>query len=258
MRGVKLLSLGGGNAAGEFDANSIAATATPTAIAAIIAAGYGGVMYDVEEVNGPAADTVPAFAAAFAALKNSSLLVGVTVSHSAPYQTDTPEDAVALAKAFAGNPDVDIISPQLYSSGDERKPDFAETNSCIDAGCTWSVYAGTRANFAPSVVDDTHYAPTITYFHSNHDIDVGGYFVWAQEKNKHAAAEGGGGNAAALQSSSSSSSSSSRRTIAAVASLIEGAISGDCGVAVNGSAATNEQNRLAGWVQARLLATYPR
>ena len=87
-------------------------------------------MYDVEEVDGPASETVPAFAAAFADLKKAGLAVGVTVSHSAPYATDTPADAVALAKAFASDKNVDIISPQLYSSGTETAPQFDETASC--------------------------------------------------------------------------------------------------------------------------------
>lgn len=49
------------------------------------------------------------------------------MSHSAPYQTDTPEDAVAFVKAWCADPNVDILSPQLYSSGTERSPDFTET-----------------------------------------------------------------------------------------------------------------------------------
>ena len=112
-------------------------------------------MFDAEEIVGSASVMVPAFHGAFAACKAANLSVGVTVSHSAPYQTDTPADAVALIKAWAADASIDILSPQLYSSGSEAAPEFAETASCKDAGCTWALYTGSKAAFAPSIVDAT-------------------------------------------------------------------------------------------------------
>ena len=35
---------------------------------------------------------------------------------------------------------LDIISPQLYSTGIEGYPDFDETYNCKAAGCTWEKY----------------------------------------------------------------------------------------------------------------------
>lgn len=99
---VPLSRVGGGNAAGQFTATNLQAATTVNSTNAIKAAGYGGVMFDAEEVIGDAASVVGAFKAAFAACKSAGLKVGVTTSHSAPYATDTPEVAVALVKAWAG------------------------------------------------------------------------------------------------------------------------------------------------------------
>jgi len=99
-----------------------------------------GIVYDVEEVDGGSDEMVPAFAASFAKVKAAGLYVIVTTSHSAPYACDTPETAVALVKAWAQDSNIDILSPQLYSNGREGSPEFAETNSCKDAGCTWELY----------------------------------------------------------------------------------------------------------------------
>ena len=88
-------------------------------VAKINASAYDGVMFDVEEVVGPASTMVPLFGEAFAAIKKRGLLVGVTTSHSAPYQTDEPADAVAFVKAWVADPRIDVLSPQLYSSGSE-------------------------------------------------------------------------------------------------------------------------------------------
>lgn len=139
-------------------------------------------MFDVEEVQGSAVTTVPAFAAAFRACKAASLKVGVTVSHSAPYQTDTPAVAVALVRAWVADPTIDVLSPQLYSSGQEPKPQFDETKNCKDAGCSWSLYKGARAAFAPSIVDGTQFAAVQEYFAAApYSISTAGYFQWKQQ-----------------------------------------------------------------------------
>ena len=70
-------------------------------------------MFDAEEVIGDASSVVNAFKGAFKALKAAGLKVGVTTSHSAPYQTDTPDVAVALIKAWTADANIDVLSPQL-------------------------------------------------------------------------------------------------------------------------------------------------
>ena len=139
-------------------------------------------MFDVEEVQGSASVIVPAFSAAFVALKKAGLQTGVTTSHSAPYQTDTPEDAVAMVKAWAADAYLDILSPQLYSSGSEGAPQFDPTNSCKDAGCTWELYKGCKALFAPSIVAANQYPAVQNFFQQNSSlaIPVAGFFQWAQ------------------------------------------------------------------------------
>jgi len=179
LKGVKYISLGGGNHHGAFTVTNINAIATK--LQDIISAGYGGVMYDVEEVTGPHADVITAFANSFQAVKNAGLMVAVTTSHSAPYHTDTPAGAAEIVKAWASDANVDILSPQLYTSGLESSPDYAETDSCKNAGCLWSLYKGANgAKFAPSIVEESHYAPIVTYFSTNYQIDCEGYFIWKQ------------------------------------------------------------------------------
>jgi hypothetical protein len=178
--GTPWITLGGGNSAGFIDQSALEAIATSGQ--QIIDAGYKGVMFDVEEVEGSATQIVPAFATAFAELKKAGLLVGVTTSHSAPYATDTPEDAIAFVKAWVQDDNIDILSPQLYSSGQESSPEFDETATCVDQGCTWDLYKGCKAQFAPSIVDDSQFNEVQTYFEgpNGYGIPVAGFFQWAQ------------------------------------------------------------------------------
>ncbi len=101
---------------------------------------------------------IPLYQEAFKTAKNLGLTTVVTTSHSAPYDTDTPADAVALVKAWVADLNLDIISPQLYSSGMESAPEFELTSSCASSGCTWNLYQGSKARFVPSIVNASHYA----------------------------------------------------------------------------------------------------
>jgi hypothetical protein len=56
--------------------------------------------------------------------------VAVTVSHSAPVEADTAADSVAYINAWVTDTNIDILSPQLYTSGTESSPDYAETSFC--------------------------------------------------------------------------------------------------------------------------------
>lgn len=177
--GSKWITLGGGNAAGVFTSSALLDMAGQAET--IKTAGYNGVMFDVEEVTGSAVSVIPAFTKAFAAMKAAGLSVGVTTSHSAPYACDTPQDAVAFVKAWVQDSNIDVLSPQLYSSGSEGAPEFAETSSCVDAGCTWALYKGCKGIFAPSIVTDSQYAAVQAYFNDTaRGIPVGGFFEWAQ------------------------------------------------------------------------------
>merc|ERR1719213_23248 len=100
---------------------------------------------------------IPVLAASFKALKDAGLEVGITVSHSAPYKCDSAADAVAFVKAWVKDPNVAFISPQLYSSGNETSPEYAETSSCKSEGCTWDLYKDATVDVVPSIVDDSQY-----------------------------------------------------------------------------------------------------
>jgi len=175
--GTKYLTLGGGNDAGKFDSKSL----SKIGIAAeyIKNTTYKGVIFDVEIVSGSSNNMVQAFAQAFKALKEEGLIVGVTTSHSAPYETDTPEVAVDLIKNWVQDSNIDFLSPQLYSSGMEGSPDFAETSNCKDYGCTWDLYIGMVPKMIPSLVEESHYSATQTFF-ADIGITTEGFFQWRQ------------------------------------------------------------------------------
>jgi len=182
LKGTRYVSLGGGNAAGMFDANSLAAiTAHCNGGGSIFKqAGYSGIVYDVEEVIGDMS-IVSSFSQSFQACKQAGLAVIVTTSHSAPYQTSTPDVAVALVKSWVRDKNVDAVSPQLYSSGQEGAPDFAETSQCASQGCTWDLYKSATAAFWPSLVQTSHLSATQSFFQGK-GIPVGGYIQWAQTR----------------------------------------------------------------------------
>eukprot|EP01063_Lacrimia_lanifica_P012715 TRINITY_DN193_c0_g1_i1.p1 TRINITY_DN193_c0_g1~~TRINITY_DN193_c0_g1_i1.p1 ORF type:complete len:246 (+),score=89.48 TRINITY_DN193_c0_g1_i1:53-790(+) len=177
LKGKKVVTVGGGNGAGTFNVANI--NKITAGIGAVQKANYTGIIFDVEEVSGPAADVNVAFGKAFAAAKKAGLTVAITMSHSAPYACDTPADAVAMVKAWAADTNVDILSPQLYSSGSEAKPEFAETNSCVAQGCTWDLYAPFKGVFAPSIVDAAQYDEVKSFF-AKKGIPTGGFIEWRQ------------------------------------------------------------------------------
>ena len=87
-------------------------------------------MFDIEKISGASSTNIPLLKQAFAAAKGEGLTVVVTVSHSAPYEADTPADSVAYINAMVADTNIDMLSPQLYSSGTEPSPDYAETSFC--------------------------------------------------------------------------------------------------------------------------------
>ena len=178
LLGDHFLTVGGGNSAGLFTEQTLKAVTAKAD--AIKAAGYGGIMYDVEEVIGPSSTMVPLFTESFAAMKKAGLVVAVTTSHSAPYQCDTPQDAVDFVKAWCADSNLDVISPQLYSSGSESAPELVPTNSCKDAGCTFDLYTSCKAEIAPSIVEPSHYPATKDFFSTSVSRATKGYFMWAQ------------------------------------------------------------------------------
>ena len=123
---------------------------------------------------------IPAFKNAFMSAKSQNLVVALTISHTAPVETDTPQDAVDLVKAFVADENIDIISSQLYTSGYETSPDYQLTSSCKDIGCTWDLYKDFKGIFAPSIVEYGQYDAVKSYFKDNYGIDASGFIEWKQ------------------------------------------------------------------------------
>jgi hypothetical protein len=177
LHGTRLLDLGGGNSQGAFTMQILQNIIRD--ISLVKPAGYDGVMFDVEEVQGDES-IVKDFAAAFAAAKSEGLQVHVTTSHSAPYKANSPAVSVALVKAWVTDSNIDVLSPQLYSTGKETRPEFAETNFCKAQGCTWELYRGTNITVAPSLAFRSHYEEAQHWFGENVGLELGGFFEYAQ------------------------------------------------------------------------------
>jgi len=175
LHGEKYCSIGGGNAGGIFTVSAISKITSACRSGAF--KNYNGICYDIEIVKGDSGSVVSAFKSSFAACKSSGLKVFVTTSHSAPYDTATPQVAIDLVRSWVSDSNIDILSPQLYSSGQERTPELAETNSCKAAGCTWDLWKNARPIIAPSIVSANQYEAARSGLSQ---LNFGGYVVWEQ------------------------------------------------------------------------------
>lgn len=118
---------------------------------------------------------LPKFTAAFKATKEAKLTVLVTISHSAPYGFS---DAPKLMRAFLRDPNIDFMSPQLYTSGNESQNDYN-----ISHGVQWAEYKYCHAKLIPSIVQSGLYKDCLSYFRKL-GINTTGYIQW---KNQNAA-----------------------------------------------------------------------
>jgi len=132
---------------------------------------WSGIVFDIEECS--SAGLADSFASAFRTAKQAGLSVLVTVSHSAPYGCADPD---VLMKSFFTNDDVDILSPQLYTNGNEASPMFDAGNQV-----KWEDWAGSKGRFVPSIgclaVKNGGYQKTGDFF-STYGITPSGYIVW--------------------------------------------------------------------------------
>jgi len=110
------------------------------------------------------------FQQSFAACKSKGLLVLVTISHSQPYGIS---DAVTLMKSILADPNVDYLSPQLYTTGNEADNDYT------NVGTYWYQYKSTKARIVPSIVAASYYPDTVRYF-AKQGITLTGYVQWKQ------------------------------------------------------------------------------
>lgn len=162
--GTKYICLGGGNDNGAFDHVNL--KALTEAINQGVFHQYDGIAYDVEEGVSGLEDE---FKSSFAAAKAKGFKVLVTVSHSAPYDIG---DASALMESFFADTNIDILSPQLYTTGEEKENDYD-----ISHGVTWASYAKCKAAIVPSLVSSSLYPGAQTYF-ADQGVTLSGYIQW--------------------------------------------------------------------------------
>lgn len=170
LPGDKYISIGGGNANGYLYPSTLVALNTAIEAGDLVA--YQGVCYDVELGDAGMAED---FAASFAVAKDHGFKVLVTISHSAPYGFT---DKVALMDSFFKNDNIDMISPQLYTSG------FETANDYVWDGVPWSSYAFSKAAIVPSIVTASYYADAVDFFsdisRSGISFDIAGFIQWKQ------------------------------------------------------------------------------
>lgn len=166
LPGSKYICVGGGNSNGEFTSSSL--SSITSAINAGSFAGYDGIAYDVEEGN---SGLESLFEQSFAAAKANGLKVLITVSHSAPYGIS---DANMLMQSFFANGNIDYLSPQLYTTGQETANDYATSG-----GVTWTQYASAKAAVIPSIVDAGLYQSAQAHFQQQ-GVTLSGFIQWSQ------------------------------------------------------------------------------
>ncbi|NOH71190.1 LysM peptidoglycan-binding domain-containing protein [Vibrio pectenicida] len=164
--GEKYLAFGGGGVEGKFTGQAL--DEINTAIKEEQIKSYHGIAYDIEIADAGLNDQ---FSMSFSLAKKLGYKVLVTVSHSAPYD-DSDRDS--LMSSFFANEDIDILSPQLYSSGSEPANNFSITSG---SNIRWQDYASAKAKIVPSIVHDSYY-PSAKQKFKTYGVELAGYIQW--------------------------------------------------------------------------------
>ena len=98
-----------------------------------------------------------------------------------------------MLKAWLADDNIDIISPQMYSSGEETVPVYEPTWSCFNitsddkrakgngaSNCTWDLYQDAKPTIVPAIVGDEQ-LPNITRFFKSVNVPTQGFFQWRQQ-----------------------------------------------------------------------------
>lgn len=175
--GLRFLMLGGANMAGTISAMRLDALSAGDTLDKIRAAGFQGVGFDIEMTIGED-DLVAAQERTFAACKEFGLLVMVTTSHSAPYAAGSDSSKMALVDSWVTDPNIDLFSPQLYTSGNEDAPEF-EITPCPENSCTYERLTNMKAKWVPSLsLQSAGSYPAVKEFFATKGIQTAGYIVW--------------------------------------------------------------------------------
>jgi len=165
LPGAKWIDLGGGDASGSWTSQHLNDINTMLQNGSF--AGWAGLAYDVEEGNSGLGTL---FNTSFQIAKKMGFKVIVTISHSAPYGFS---DAAQLMNIFFASSYIDYISPQLYTSGNEKQNDYTTSQ-----GVQWSAYQKSIARIAPSIVTASYYNDAVNYF-KNQGVTLDGFIQWA-------------------------------------------------------------------------------
>ena len=126
-QGVQFVSLGGAGGPGTMTVAKLKKFTEEDGAETVKNAGFHGVCFDIELTVGEE-DLVDAFERTFAILKKAGLLVMVTTSHSAPYAASSDRAKNLIVESWVRSNDIDIFSPQLYTSGSESTPELDATH----------------------------------------------------------------------------------------------------------------------------------
>ena len=160
--GKKFLNLGGGLDSGIWNIGDF--DYINQKLSEIKKAGWEGVCYDVE-VCPPNVSFVDAFKNSFAKCKQEGLQVLVTMSHTNPYKCQTGAgQGMDMVKSWMSDSNIDYISPQLYSSGDDLEPSDL------------TMFKSIENKIIPSIPD----VPDWNGLNTKTGINNAGYIIWKQ------------------------------------------------------------------------------
>ena len=94
----------------------------------------------------------------------------VTVSHSAPYGI---ADAPTLMDAFLVSPDIDYISPQLYTTGTEATNDMEPAYNY-----PWNEWSKATVPVVLSIISDGYYTDAYDQFQELTGLNAVGWVMW--------------------------------------------------------------------------------
>lgn len=171
LKGIKIITLGGGNANGRW--SHAALQDVNAAIDSGSFRDYNGIAFDVEEGDSGLSS---AFLATFSKAKQAGYLVVVTVSHTSPYGVP---DASDLIWAFINSHDIHIISPMMYASGTQFQDcsQSAHVDTSISNDVPWWWFHYSKAAVVPSIWSPHHYA-TASNFLKSQSVTTSGYIAW--------------------------------------------------------------------------------
>ena len=168
LQGEKYISVGGGTENGYWTASVLSRLDDAIGKGALDA--YVGMVYDIEEGD---SGLLSMFRHSFAIAKSKGFKVIVTYSHSAPYGI---EDASLLMQGFFLETNIDALSPQLYTTGNESLNDYSELYNVA-----WSDYYNATPAIIPSLVNGgSYFMDAQEFFETEYGIPISGYVQWTQ------------------------------------------------------------------------------